>query len=113
MGTNYYCIEDQPCGCCGHVPDPIHIGKSSAGWTFSFHATESLTSWRAWKEYLKDKTIENEYDEEISLECFTKIVENKQKTERFNHTKYCKLKHPSVDCFLDPEGYSFSRGEFC
>ena len=34
MGTNYY-WHDQPCGSCSRF-EVIHVGKSSAGWSFGF-----------------------------------------------------------------------------
>lgn len=36
MGTNYF-WRDQPCGTCGRY-DEVHVGKSSAGWSFMFRA---------------------------------------------------------------------------
>lgn len=37
MGTNYYWYEKPPCEVCGHIDEPLHIGKSSAGWCFGLH----------------------------------------------------------------------------
>ncbi len=37
MGTNYYWHEKSPCKYCGRAYEPLHIGKSSAGWCFSLH----------------------------------------------------------------------------
>ena len=37
MGTNYYWIPKEPCECCKRPYEPIHIGKSSAGWCFGLH----------------------------------------------------------------------------
>jgi len=39
MGVNYY-WHDTVCGTYGHLREPIHIGKSSAGWCFSLHVSE-------------------------------------------------------------------------
>lgn len=36
MGTNHY-FQKGPCPCCGHAPEPIHLGKSSFGWTYALH----------------------------------------------------------------------------
>ncbi len=36
MGTNYYLHRDV-CPQCGRGDEPLHIGKSSAGWCFSLH----------------------------------------------------------------------------
>lgn len=32
MGTNYYLVKNRP-----SVSEPLHIGKSSAGWRFLFY----------------------------------------------------------------------------
>lgn len=37
MGTNYYLEANPPCKECGRGHEPMHIGKSSAGWCFSLH----------------------------------------------------------------------------
>jgi hypothetical protein len=37
MGTNYYWYEKPACACCGREYEPLHIGKSSAGWCFGLH----------------------------------------------------------------------------
>jgi len=69
MGTNYYVIKDK-CECCKRSTREYHIGKSSGGWAFSFqgYPWNKLTSWKAWKEFLKDQAIEGKplTDEGIS-----------------------------------------------
>ena len=56
MGTNYY-VAKNLCECCNRYDEEYHIGKASYGWAFSFqgYRAERLVSWRAWKEFLKDK----------------------------------------------------------
>jgi len=111
MGTNYY-VETEACECCGNKPELFHIGKSSAGWTFSFHATDRLRSWMQWKEYLQDKIIVDECGANVELKEFIELVESK-KIEKHNHTKYCRQHHTdTVGNFLDHEGNSFSEGNF-
>lgn len=110
MGTNYY-VKTETCSHCGHKPEPLHIGKMSAGWEFSFHATETIRSFADWREYLKDKVIENEYGCEVPYDQFVKMVEDSK--GQMNHTAYCRKHHPDYkDCFLDPEGWSMTDGEF-
>ena len=36
MGTNYYVEDGKKCSKCGAGGEEIHIGKSSAGWEFTF-----------------------------------------------------------------------------
>ena len=120
MGTNYYwrTTPAKICEACGHTEPAkeLHIGKSSAGWTFSFHAIpdKDLTSWRQWSEFLvegalwKRGAIFNEYDEEISVITFRNLVESKM-NENHSHAK----EYPHIDgSYLDREGHSFSPGEF-
>lgn len=74
MGTNYYLhTEDKPpCDHCGRKDnrEPLHIGKSSAGWVFSLHVMpelglNDLADWeREWS--LPGTWIENEYGDRIS-----------------------------------------------
>lgn len=122
MGTNYY-HRTNICSHCDRY-DEYHIGKSSMGWTFSFHGEKEtivefnplgkvVASFSDWKERLKKGKIFNEYGEEILLEEFLKLVESKRDSEH-NHTEYCRIHHPdhAKQCWLDDEGNSFSEGEF-
>ena len=107
MGTNYY-ARTNACRLCGISKEEIHIGKSSVGWTFTFHAIDEIRSYKDWLNFLDDEHIKifNEYDKEISLVNFKKLVESK-KQEKNNHAKqYHK------NSFLDNEGNSMSKGEF-
>lgn len=107
MGTNFYAREEI-CKTCGHAKKEIHIGKSSFGWTFSFHASEEMRSAKLWYMFLsqKDVKIFDEYDREISFEDFKNYIDSKKK-EKHNHAK----EYPE-GCFIDQEGNSFSEREF-
>jgi len=104
MGTNYY-LHRNICKHCNRS-DEIHIGKSSMGWTFTFHATDEIRSYNQWLEILcqNGNKIFDEYDREISLVDFGKLVESK-KTEPNNQAEL----HGG---FLDDEGHGFNEGEF-
>lgn len=72
MGTNYYWHHDI-CGSCGRSDDPIHIGKSSAGWCFALHVDEdigikSLDDWMSrWGEMNHTNSeIRDEYGHPVS-----------------------------------------------
>lgn len=41
MGDNYYLYENA-CDKCGRGDEPLHIGKSSAGWCFSLHVEPDM-----------------------------------------------------------------------
>ncbi len=108
MGTNYYAREEI-CKECGHAKKETHIGKSSWGWTFGFHALDDIRSYKEWLMFLEQKDVKifDEYNEEISLKDFKELVESKKK-EKYNHTK----EHPDEEHYLDAEGNSFGTGEF-
>ncbi len=106
MGTNYY-HRIPPCPKCGHVVD-VHIGKSSHGWTFSFHGTETIRSWKVWKKVLeRGGEIYDEYDRIVPLDEFKVLVMHKA-MEKLNHAK----EYPD-DCWLDDEGHGFQDSNFC
>lgn len=123
MGTNYY-AHVNVCKCCKHPEKKLHIGKSSYGWTFTFHAVRdyesldgiAIDSWKRWQEVLKkiDVEIVNECDEAVGKDEFIEIVESK-KAEKLNHYHECIGKYGGAyddGVFLDPEGQAFCWGEF-
>lgn len=115
MGMNYY-TATKPCKTCSHTPKQIHLGKSSAGWQFSFAYNggqfykniEEMVVW------LADKEIENEYGETVSHKEFWDMVESKQKDEFKNHAHEMHKNYPEhvwrKEYYID--GYSFSDCEF-
>lgn len=125
MGTNFYAIF-KACPHCGHG-ESIHIGKRSAGWKFSFHGTDTIRSWVDWKEKLSDPSvlIQNEYGERLTFDEFRQTVEATEGHD-LDHINECLegvnspyhtreyarngLKNGSL--WHDPEGWSFSSGEF-
>jgi len=108
MGTNYY-ARVNICECCGRYEE-VHLGKSSAGWTFGFHATGDLRSFKDWKEFLvkEECMIFDEYGEMVGLGDFLEMVE-KKRGEKNNHALRYWHKDGS---FLDTEGNSMTPGEF-
>lgn len=114
MGTNYYAVKNRP-----SLAEPIHIGKSSAGWMFLFeeqedtwndppvvwHTYEEVKDWLiAYTVRKKDYVIINEYDEIVPFADFEELVERKQLECRHNpdNFKYCK----------NINGYRFAK-DFC
>lgn len=114
MGTNYY-TNTKGCEHCGHIPQPIHLGKSSHGWTFSFQYNggkyyKNVKEMKAW---LANKTIEDEYGNMVSYMDFWKMIDDKQ-NEKMSHALYMQGHaeyNRSTDFVID--GYSFSDCEFC
>lgn len=126
MGTNYY-VRENHCKCCKRYDETYHIGKSSWGWAFSFrgYSDENLTSWAAWKAFLADKVIVDEYGETIDYSEFCTMVETVKSPRHFNEvTGRFNLSHnaegkkgpfPYFDSrynWDDEEGYSFTTRDF-
>ena len=116
MGTNYY-QRTEICECCGRY-DEKHIGKSSAGWQFSFRGYNAeehrpaILSFKDWKRELKNGKIFDEYGREMPYEDFLAFVEEK-KSQPNNHFDYCVKNNLSRETdFKDPDGHSFSNTEF-
>lgn len=113
MGTNYYAVRNRPSVC-----EPIHIGKSSAGWRFHFQQqndkwNDPPIEWntfrqvRDWlKKYTVDSTeyvIMDEYDRIVPFDELMKLIESKQEENNPDDFTYAR----NVD------GYRFSEGNFC
>jgi hypothetical protein len=126
MGTNYY-VAKNLCECCDRYDREYHIGKSSMGWAFTFqgYKYDNLTTWKLWKEYLKDQIIKDEYGDTISYEEFVEMVETYKSPNYINSQNNRKnLSHniqgkidsrpwfnPEYD-WDDEDGYSFTSLEF-
>ncbi len=126
MGTNYY-VAKNLCECCNRYDREYHIGKSSMGWAFTFqgYKYDNLTTWKLWKEYLKDQIIKDEYGDTISYEEFVEMVEtykspnyiNSQNNRKnLSHNTQGKIDsrpwfNPEYD-WDDEDGYSFTSREF-
>lgn len=125
MGTNYY-VAKNLCECCNRYDEEYHIGKSSYGWTFSFqgYRAERLVSWRAWKEFLKDKIIIDEYGERTNYDWFVDYIEGNKSPgyvredghKNLQHNEQGKIdKRPWFNSeydWDDEDGYAFCAREF-
>lgn len=119
MGTNFYVTENE-CSCCKRYDEVYHIGKSSFGWAFSFrgYRSEGLTSWMAWKEFLRNKHIKDEYSDSIDYDKFVSMIETEKAPEYVYPSGAQNKIHnqgwwfdPRYD-WDDPQGYSFTSREF-
>ena len=125
MGTNYY-VAKNLCECCNRYDEEYHIGKASYGWTFSFqgYRAERLVSWRAWKEFLKDKIIVDEYGERTNYDWFVDYIEGNKSPGYVREDGHKNLQHneqgkidkrpwfnPEYD-WDDEDGYAFCAREF-
>ena len=125
MGTNYY-VAKNLCECCNRYDEEYHIGKASYGWTFSFqgYRAERLVSWRAWKEFLKDKIIVDEYGERTNYDWFVDYIEGNKSPgyvredghKNLQHNEQGRIdKHPwfnPENDWDDEDGYAFCAREF-
>ena len=125
MGTNYY-VAKNLCECCNRYDEEYHIGKASYGWTFSFqgYRAERLVSWRAWKEFLKDKVIVDEYGERTNYDWFIDYIEGNKSPgyvredghKNLQHNEQGKIdKRPWFNLendWDDEDGYAFCAREF-
>lgn len=127
MGTNFYL--ELPESTAKHFEsNPIHIGKSSAGWVFTLNAKQTkatasvlvcLDTWEKWVPYLKMGVIVDEYGSKVTYEEFVFRVTEKNRT-------YCRwvASHPGTSLPSLKMGrrvqrsnvigrYSVSSGEWC
>ena len=124
MGTNYY-VAKNTCECCERWDEEYHIGKSSMGWAFTFqgYPAERLISWKAWREFLREQEIRDEYGERIDYNWFVQYIEHEKSPGWVNpvnghrnlqHNAEGRAKnwfHPNND-WDDDDGYAFSTREF-
>lgn len=123
MGTNYYVAKNK-CECCNRYDEEYHIGKASYGWAFTFqgYPWNKLTSWKQWKEFLKNQTIVDEYGEQVSYEWFVNLIETYKSPGYTRDDGHVNLSHneeikkgnwynPERD-WQDEDGYSFTTSEF-
>lgn len=117
MGTNYYWVENQ-CPTCKHAPDRWHIGKSSGGWVFLWHALESeespigapVYSVAAWRQVFKRPGgIEDEYGAPVSVSQLMQLAEKKRGSTRRMKEYAWKDR---IHVWEDPEGWEFTDGRF-
>lgn len=118
MGTNYYAHLDA-CPTCGKGEE-LHIGKSSAGWRFSFRAHPDrhppIVSWRDWEQALRTATIKDEYDAPVRFSDFLRLVWSKEHQPNCQ-TCHMEKHHPkgyleSDQDYHDADGHPFSPREF-
>ena len=89
-----------------------HIGKSSMGWLFLFKYQKEWKNYEELKSYLlenlekNEEIIIDEYGEEISVEDFINLVENKQ------NDKECQNNPDNFKYNDNVDGYRFSDGIF-
>lgn len=109
MGTNYFIVRNF-CEHCGRG-EREHIGKSSAGWTFSFQATDEVYDFATWLENVKrpGSIIVDEYDGIFTVDELLTLIERKRDAPN-NHAR--DVHELPGHAFLDKDGNSFTRWDF-
>lgn len=78
MGTNYY-LHKNVCAHCGRGDEPLHIGKSSAGWCFGLHIIpeHGIRDLPDWEREWSTGVIKDEYDRVVTPEEMRNIITNR------------------------------------
>jgi hypothetical protein len=114
---NYYATK--VCPCCATLKS-FHLGKSSAGWTFTFKGSREagVVDYASWLDRLTTLTADGytitSDGEDIGngLPDLLAKIESK-KNEKNNHTTYlADNDYPLKENWLDADGNSFSDYEF-
>jgi hypothetical protein len=123
MGTNYYAnwkLSSQ------NSDAPFSLNRPAV--SLDFHICKSLTnfqgavfnSWSAWSNFLLNErdriTITDEYGVEYEVGAFIGHVETTKTESRSRQYRWMVDHFPAdqrKDDWLDPDGFSFHRGEFC
>lgn len=89
MSTNYYAEPVEACAVCGHREERLHIGKSSAGWTFGLrvYPERGIEDWPDWVRWLEsgEWRIVDEYGKEVTLTDLTRTVTQRAPGLRRRH----------------------------
>jgi len=87
MGTNYYWHNKKPCPTCGHEDEPLHIGKSSAGWVFALHVypDKGIDDLQDWESRWGEGEIRDEYGDTVSPDAMRAEITQREWPKRFRH----------------------------
>ena len=122
MGTNYYLVNR--CSCGEAVKDKIHLGKSSAGWSFMFRGYkkyeedlpygDQVTNYSEWEDLITQSTweVEDEYMRGIDSLEFIEYAKNMQGKHHAESTEG-RYAPASFDHNKMVDGRSFTFAEFC
>lgn len=118
MGTNYYWFKDR-INEAALIDSGLHIGKDSAGWVFNFEAHKGLRTTKAYKEFLKEGFIYDEYGREFSYKEFLGVLEDSKEKDYFGRRPY-SYSNPDPNesncrnyyTEWEDEGYMFTVGDF-
>jgi hypothetical protein len=93
------------------APERIHIGKSSVGWKFLFHASDKVQSFEDVKRLLAaGGRLVDEYGKEHAVDEFVRMVEFKARL--VDCVDQLEADPFNADKYRDGEGHVFYRREF-
>lgn len=111
MGTNYYTVSNY-CECCKRH-DREHIGKSSAGWSFSFQGTDEIRDFDTWLANVKSAAwIVDEYGTRVTLDELLTMIDNERGGKRQGDYDKESPYGSFSQSWLDQYGNSFSGGDW-
>ncbi len=78
MGLNFY-LHRGRCESCGRSDEPLHIGKSSAGWCFLLHVIPELgiNDLEDWRREWHSGEIRDEYNKPVSVCEMLNVIANR------------------------------------
>jgi hypothetical protein len=111
MGTNYYVRREG-------LTEPVHLGKSSAGWKFLHRADPAWPREEArerWIELARSGVIESEYGLAESLEELLAFIDSRQRGHCHCVDNGPRLTGPYFQegQRWHADGYDFTAQEFC
>jgi hypothetical protein len=85
MGTNYY-LHYPDCSHCGRGDEPIHIGKSSAGWCFQLrlHPNLGIDNLEEWGYRWTRGIIRDEYGSTLSPADMLSVITQRGRFENWD-----------------------------
>lgn len=108
MGTNFY-AHIGVCACCKRPIDVIHLGKRSAGWTFSFQGSETVRNFDDWCKLVRSADhVEDEYGCPLTADEMIKEAATWGVGKGMRHA----VCYPGDHSWIDSAGHSFSDYEF-
>lgn len=117
MGTNYY-VRTASCeNACEHCAESrlVHLGKTSAGWRFSFQAQPEWPREQAfaeWQTLAGSGSIEDEYGRAITrTELLAMIVARRDLRSHLTPQPDLDYHRPSDDWF-ENDGHEFGTRDF-
>jgi hypothetical protein len=120
MGTNYY-LHTEVCPHCGRSDEPLHIGKSSAGWCFSLHVypDKGISTLEDWKDIWSNpkSVINDEYSRTVTPEDMLDTIANRywhgvqNTSHRWLAENYAEIGPNHLARHAISEGHCIGHGE--